>query len=82
MKKCALSVAFLLIFGSYATAQKQTVKDNRPAKQKEVKKGNDQKAKDNTPVIKLDSSSNQAKVKLVLPPADTSGTIPKSKQRK
>lgn len=82
MKKCALCVAFLLLLGSYATAQKQTVKDTKPAKQKEVKNGNDQKAKDNAPVIKVDSSSNQAKVKLVLPPADTTGTIPKSKQRK
>ena len=80
MKKWILSVAFILALCGYASAQKQT--KVTPSK-KTVKSGTIQKAKgtDTKPVIKKDTTSYNAKIKLVLPPADTTGMIPKSKNK-
>ena len=82
MKKWILSAAFMLLLGGFASAQKQTTKDQKTTKQKTVKSGTEQKAKaaDSKTEIKKDSSSHNAKIKLVLPSVDTSGMIPKNKE--
>ena len=81
MKKWILSAAFFLLLGGYASAQKQTSKDAKLPQQKTVKTGTEQKAKetDTKPIIKKDSSTHNAKIKLILPAVDTTGMIPKNK---
>ena len=74
MKKCIISLAFILALGGYASAQK-------PVK-KTTKNGTVQKAKvtETKPQVIKDSSIHHAKIKLDLPPADTSDVvIPKKK---
>ncbi len=77
MKKWILSVAFIVAISGYASAQKQT----KVTPVKKTEKSGVQKAKgtDTKPVIKKDTTSYSAKIKLVLPPVDTTGTIPKNK---
>jgi|GEM_PF-2979263 len=83
MKKWILSAVLMLAITGYAAAQKQTTKVPDTTQQKKAKKGTKQNTKNEntTRIIRSDTSAHKAKIKVDLPPADTSGMIPKRKDQ-